>query len=628
MRRSHRELWGVRLVTHAVVRSRPVEAPARPGRPRRRAERLRARPAARRRRLLGGRRLLCEPRRVRERAGRLPAQPSGTSPASGDAAHPGLRDRHQRRPGRDGRLQGRHRRRPTTASTSTGMGYYGGIGARKVATVQPSAPLPQTQPACLDDAADRPRSTAATGRCRPRGRCPPTPSRASTSRSSSARTRPAARATSSSSCATTTAARTCSSRPPTRPGRPTTATAATASTPAAPAGRAYKVSYNRPFTTRGDRGRGLALQRRVPDGALARAQRLRRQLLHRRRHRPPRRASSSSTRSSCRSATTSTGRPASARTSRPRATPASTSPSSAATRSSGRPAGSRASTARRPPTARSSPTRRRTRTPRSTRTARTLDRAPGATRAFSPPADGGRPENALTGTIFMVNCGTNGDRGAGGRRQAALLAQHDRRDLRRADGDACRRTRSATSGTRTSTTAPGRPGWSASRRPSGPASSGSRTTARPTRRHGDPPPDALPRTERRARLRRRHRPVVVGPRRQPRPRRRRRRRPRMQQATVNLFADMGVQPATLQAGPGRRRPRRPTRPRRRRTITAPAAAPTSRRHSRHDQRHGRRRRRRRGRRRRGLGRRRRDLAPGDGRDDWTLHVDRRAAAAR
>ena len=24
---------------------------------------------------------------------------------------------------------------------------------------------------------------------------------------------------------------------------------------------------------------------------------------------------------------------------------------------------------------------------------------------FSPPADGGRPENALTGTIFMVNCG-------------------------------------------------------------------------------------------------------------------------------------------------------------------------------------------------------------------------------
>ena len=32
------------------------------------------------------------------------------------------------------------------------MGYYGGDGARKVATVQPSASLPQSQPACLNDA--------------------------------------------------------------------------------------------------------------------------------------------------------------------------------------------------------------------------------------------------------------------------------------------------------------------------------------------------------------------------------------------------------------------------------------------------------------------------------------------
>ena len=58
---------------------------------------------------------------------------------------------------------------------------------------------------------------------------------------------------------------------------------------ARPAGRAYKVSYNRPFTTARHVGRGLGLQRRVPDGALARSQRLRRQLLHRRRHRPARR---------------------------------------------------------------------------------------------------------------------------------------------------------------------------------------------------------------------------------------------------------------------------------------------------------------------------------------------------
>ena len=33
------------------------------------------------------------------------------------------------------------------------LGYYGGLGARKVATVQPSATLPQGQPACLNDPA-------------------------------------------------------------------------------------------------------------------------------------------------------------------------------------------------------------------------------------------------------------------------------------------------------------------------------------------------------------------------------------------------------------------------------------------------------------------------------------------
>ena len=32
------------------------------------------------------------------------------------------------------------------------LGYYAGLGARKVATVQPSAALPQVQPACLNDA--------------------------------------------------------------------------------------------------------------------------------------------------------------------------------------------------------------------------------------------------------------------------------------------------------------------------------------------------------------------------------------------------------------------------------------------------------------------------------------------
>src|SRR4051812_44600701 len=31
------------------------------------------------------------------------------------------------------------------------LGYYGGMGARKVATITPSVPLPQKQPACLED---------------------------------------------------------------------------------------------------------------------------------------------------------------------------------------------------------------------------------------------------------------------------------------------------------------------------------------------------------------------------------------------------------------------------------------------------------------------------------------------
>ena len=71
-----------------------------------------------------------------------------------------------------------------------------------------------------------------------------------------------------------------------------------------------------------------------------------------------------------------------------------------------------------------------------------------------------------------------------------------------------------------------------------------------TAQHRDPSPDALPGAERRARVRRRHGPVVVGPGQHQRlgaaptdaP------DPTMQQATVNLLADMGAQPATLQSG--------------------------------------------------------------------------------
>ena len=84
----------------------------------------------------------------------------------------------------------------------------------------------------------------------------------------------------------------------------------------------------------------------------------------------------------------------------------------------------------------------------------------------------------------------------------------------------------------------------------------------------------------------------------------------MKQATVNLFADMGAQPGTLQSGLVAahavhrrrwRRPRRSRRPRRRRVVR--------RRHADHHHRHGGRRRRRHCRGRRGVDRRRRHLDP-------------------
>ena len=119
-------------------------------------------------------------------------------------------------------------------------------------------------------------------------------------------------------------------------------------------------------------------------------------------------------------------------------------------------------------------------------------------------------------------------------------------------------------------------------------------------RHRDPSSDAVSRAERRAGLQRGHRAVGVGARRRttiPRPGFRRSAPTAatsaigvdlkgpvraIQQATMNLFADMGVQPATRQAGPGARDARRPTarrRPRasiparRDRSRTAPSKSP-------------------------------------------------------
>ena len=185
--------------------------------------------------------------------------------------------------------------RPTTASTSIASATTAAWARARSRTSVPSAALPQIQPACLVDGATGPGrlrqlgGLGVVGRAARRGL-------GHLHREADAPRHAAAPATSSSSCATMRGRPTCCSRPPTRRGRPTTATAATASTrrPVATrapyrSGRAYKVSYNRPFDTREPRRDRASFQRRIPDGALARGQRLRRQVLDGRRHRPPRR---------------------------------------------------------------------------------------------------------------------------------------------------------------------------------------------------------------------------------------------------------------------------------------------------------------------------------------------------
>ena len=178
---------------------------------------------------------------------------------AGDASIQGFATDISVNHGRDRRLQGRHQRDATIASTSIASATTAGIGARKVATIAAVGDAAADPAGLPRPTRRRAWSTAATGRCRRRGPCRPTPSPASTSRSWSATD-------------TTTGAShivfvvrdddaalaICCSRRRTRPGRRTTSTAATASTSARPTGRAYKVSYNRPFTTRGTSARGLA----------------------------------------------------------------------------------------------------------------------------------------------------------------------------------------------------------------------------------------------------------------------------------------------------------------------------------------------------------------------------------
>ena len=229
---------------------------------------------------------------------------------------PGLRhpDQRQRRSVRA--LQGRHRR-DRVHDRHLPDGLLRRRRRPSCRDVSPRAPrCRRLQPACLERRRDRPgrlRQLGGVGvvdRARRRGL------RACTSRSSRDPT-PAARARSRSSSATTRATPTSCSRRRTRPGRRTTPTAGTACTPAGP------------VRTPGARTRSATTGRSRPAGRLPKTSFFNAEYpmvrwleangydvsyheRHRHRPRPGERARSS-TRCSCRSVTTSTGRPTSAR---------------------------------------------------------------------------------------------------------------------------------------------------------------------------------------------------------------------------------------------------------------------------------------------------------------------------
>ena len=407
-----------------------------------------------------------------------------------------------------------------------------------VAHHQTTPALPQTQPAVPDQRRDRPRRLRQLERVGDLDGPERRPSPASTSPTWCATT-PAATARSRSSCATTRATPTCCSRPPTRPGRPTTyggnslyncTSAARRTPPTATRPRSRSPTTGRSTPDRHQRRSGLPHLGRVPDDPLPRGERLRRQLHAGRRHATaaapcccnhkvfmstghdeywsgPQRANVEAARDAGVNLAFFSGNEMFWKTR--------WEPSIDGTNTSYRTLVCYKETH----CQRRRPTRRRpwTGTWRDPR--------------FSPPPDGGRPENALTGhDRSSVNSGST-TRSPCRRpyEQAALLAQHRRRDASPpgTTAHAGARRRSATSGTRTSTTASGPRACSTSRRPRVPdvADVHRLRDVHRAERDGDAQPDAVPGAERRARVRRRHRPVVVGPRRA-NPRRQPDRRPR------------------------------------------------------------------------------------------------------
>ena len=417
-------------------------------------------------------------------------------------------------------LQGQDATPPTTGSTSTAWATTAALGARKVATVQPSATLPQNQPNCLTDDADRAWSTAATGPCRPPGRCRRRRLGHLLRPARSART-PAAAAShivfvvrddaGSSDLLFQTSDTTWQAY---------NSYGGNSLYAGAPAGRAYKVSYNRPFTTRRIWRRATescALQRRVPDGPLAGGQRLRRQLHHRRGHRPARggarcehkvflsvghdeywsaqqRANVEAARDAGVHLAFFSGNEVFWKTRWENSIDG-----------SGTPYRTLVCYKETHANAKIDPNPAWTGTWRDPR--------------FSPPADGGRPENALTGTLFMVNgtarlrtpcrCRRRTARCAsGGTRASPSLAPGQTATLPAGTAVGYEWDEDLDNGFR-----PAGPDSTCPRPPSTspviPAGLRARTTARARR----PTADALPPRQRRAGLRGRHGPVVVGPRR-------------------------------------------------------------------------------------------------------------------
>ena len=225
-------------------------------------------------------------------------------------------------------------------------------------------------------------------------------------------------------------------------------------------GRAYKISYNRPFTTRGgvERPR-LLLQQRVPDGAVPGEERLRRQLHQRRGH-----ATGTAPSSSNHKVFLSVGhdeywsgdaagqRRGGPRRRREPAVPLRQRGVLADPLGADRQDGSDTAY-------RTLVTYKETWANAQDRPEHRVDRAPGATPGSPAGQRRRRPENALTGTMYMANCSDLPSRSAPTEGKIAALAQHHLWPRwPPAPGAHWRRTRWATSPTRTWTTGSGPPG--------------------------------------------------------------------------------------------------------------------------------------------------------------------------